>query len=97
MQRRVPDEARAARAALAPQTRVVRSESGKMAGEPATRTPPRPRRRSGSGQIGPISALAMESPAPRYAQVSAGSLSPAFNPLKTKPKKRVALVFEGQR
>ena len=66
-----------------------------MAGEPQTRTPPRPRRRSGSGQIGPISALAMESPAPRYAQVSAGSLSPAFNPLKSKPKKRVALVFEG--
>ena len=63
-----------------------------MAGEPATRTPPRPRRRSGSGQIGP---LQLESPAPRYAQVSAGSLSPAFNPLKSKQKKRVALVFEG--
>ena len=54
-----------------------------MAGEPATRTPPRPRRRSGSGQIGP---LQLESPAPRYAQVSAGSLSPAFNPLKSKQK-----------
>ena len=44
------------------------------------------------GQIGP---LQLESPAPRYAQVSAGSLSPAFNPLKSKQKKRVALVFEG--
>ena len=62
-----------------------------MAGEPATRTPPRPRRRSGSGQIGP---LQLESPAPRYAQVSAGSLSPR-SIRSSKQEKRVALVFEG--
>ena len=62
-----------------------------------TRTPPPKARPSwhGNGEPGgrTVGPLALESPAPRYAQVSAGS--PTANRLHGRERKRIALVFEG--